>query len=78
MPEKLRKWKAELAHSDLVDAMLTEVPGLVSESNDAMEDEDPPRPDVRPRGYHEFVDGELRMIDNEDVDSRFARDDEDE
>ena len=67
LPEKLGKWKVELAHSDLMGASL-EGFKPVSEIDDVVEDEDEElvHPNVsRPTGgCREFVNGELQIIAN--------------
>lgn len=73
LPEKLKKWKAELAHSDLMAAASFKGYQVVSELDDTMETEDrgegPPHLDVpqRPRGHREFINGELCVVDEEEL-----------
>lgn len=72
MPEKLKKWKADLMHSDLMTAHTTSpgTSGVGPEVGDTMEDEDEELPQLSHRlteGHRELVDGELWIINDEEL-----------
>ena len=88
MPEKLKKWKIELTHSDLTTTASLGTPNVVleshntAESNDIVEDDNDelPRLNVHQitEGHREFIDGELHMVDDEELRRRGVGDDVDE
>ena len=74
LPEKLRKWKAGLTHSDMVAA---DSPGLcetASEPGSMTEDEDEEPPQLNTyqltEGHREFFGGELCMVNDEEMRGR--------
>jgi len=86
LPEKLKKWKADLAHSDLTTTMPPGASKTTPEPNDTMagDDEELLRLNVHQltEGHREFVNGELCMVDDEEFQRRRDEvgvdDDEDE
>lgn len=75
IPERLKKWKAELTRSDLTTTLSTS-PEASSEmvlteldSTACDESEEPPRLNVHQitEGHREFVNGELHMVDDEEL-----------
>ena len=71
LPEKLTKWKAELAHSDLVTPTSFELFKPASVTGDTMEDEEEELLQLNTHqlteGHRELVDGELWMVDDEEL-----------
>ena len=74
LPEKLGKWKAELVHSDLMTDVPPGVPKPVPEPDDIGDgsDEELLRLHVHQltEGHRELVDGELHMVDDEELQRR--------
>jgi len=70
LPEKLEKWKADLARSDLATAAS---PGTMQALDDTVTMEDGEEELLRlnvhqlTEGHREFVDGELRMVNDEEL-----------
>ena len=68
LPEKLKKWKADLVHSDL--AATTSL-GTTSVPDDVMEDGDEEllrlNVDRLTEGHRELVDEELHMVNDEEL-----------
>jgi hypothetical protein len=86
LPEKLKKWKAELVHSDLVTTTSLGTPKVTPEPNDTVENdpvedenEELLRLDIHQitEGHCELVDGELCMVNDEDLRTRQGLDDVD-
>lgn len=71
LPEKLEKWKAGLAHSDLVTATSLEASNTTSGSDDMAEDENEEllRLNIHrlTEGHREFINGELCMVNDEEL-----------
>jgi len=68
LPEKLKKWKADLACLDLITATSPETTLAI---DDMTEDEDEELLQLNvhqlTEGHREFVDGELRTVDDEEL-----------
>ena len=71
LPEKLRKWKAELAHSNLVSAEPPEASTLVQDPENSMGDEDEELLQLNvhqtTEGHREFINGEFCMVNDEEL-----------
>ena len=71
MPEKLKKWKVGLTRLDLGTTASFEPPKSTSETDDVAEDEDEELPQLNTHqlteGHRELVDGELWMVDDEEL-----------
>jgi len=70
LPEKLKKWKAELTHSDLMattslEGFKTSVPDNTVEEEDEDEELQLNVPQLT-QGHREFINGELSMVDDEE------------
>jgi len=82
LPEKLRKWKAGLTHSDLVAVASPGACKMVSGPDDMEEDdsEELLQPNVHQLtgGHREFVNGELSMVNDEELRRREGRVEDDE
>jgi len=71
LPEKLKRWGAELVHSDLVNTASSETFKPASGLNDTDKDEDDEllRSNAHKltEGHHELIDGELYIINDEEL-----------
>ena len=86
LPEKLKKWKVGLTHSDLVATTSFGTSNTALEPDNTTEDEDEELLQLGihqlTEGHREFVDGELRMVNDEELrlsqEERGVDDDEDD
>jgi len=82
LPDKLRKWKAELAHSDLMNTESLGAQNLAQDPDDTTGDENEELPQLSihqiTEGHREFIDGEFCMVNDEELRCRHEGGDNDD